>query len=82
MTDWKDVLCLVAIFLAYGLVGHLDYQDAVAMEQAMCEDAPQPCYALPAKRRSVRMRFTADAMPPCDEASVAISHPACGSDND
>lgn len=82
MTDWKDVLCLVAIFLAYGLVGHLDYQDAVAMEQAMCEDAPQPCYALPRETEERPHALTADAMPPCDEASVAISHPACGPDND
>jgi hypothetical protein len=38
MTSWKDVLCLLAIFVAYGLAGHLDYQDAVAMEEAMRED--------------------------------------------
>lgn len=39
----KDVLCLLAIFFAYGLAGHLDYQDAVAMEEAMRQDDPPPC---------------------------------------
>lgn len=43
MSQWKDVLCLLAIFLAYGLAGHLDYQDAIAMEEAMRADAPAPC---------------------------------------
>lgn len=45
MSQWKDVLCLLAIFLAYGLAGHLDYQDAIAMEEAMRADAPAPCTA-------------------------------------
>ena len=45
MSQWKDVLCLLAIFLAYGLAGHLDYQDAIAMEEAMRADAPASCAA-------------------------------------
>ncbi|AEB85666.1 MULTISPECIES: hypothetical protein [Comamonadaceae] len=39
----KNVLCLLAIFFAYGLAGHLDYQDAVAMEEAMRQDDPPSC---------------------------------------
>ena len=39
----KDVLCLLAIFFAYGLAGHLDYQDAVAMEEAMRQADPPSC---------------------------------------
>ena len=33
MTTFKDVLCLMAIFIAYGIVGRLDYEDAVRLEQ-------------------------------------------------
>lgn len=33
MTSFKNVLCLLAIFIAYGIVGRLDYEDAVQLEQ-------------------------------------------------
>lgn len=33
MTAFKDVLCLMAIFIAYGIAGRLDYEDAVLLEQ-------------------------------------------------
>ncbi len=33
MSTLKDVLCLFAIFVAYGLAGHLDYEDAVLQEK-------------------------------------------------
>ena len=33
MTAFKDVLGLLAIFIAYGIVGRLDYEDAVRLEQ-------------------------------------------------
>ena len=33
MITFKDVLCLLAIFVAYGIVGRLDYEDAVGLEQ-------------------------------------------------
>lgn len=45
MSQWKDALCLLAVFVAYGLAGHLDYQDAVAMEEAMRDVAAVPCSA-------------------------------------
>lgn len=32
MTTYKDALCLQAIFVAYGIVGRLDYEDAVRLE--------------------------------------------------
>jgi hypothetical protein len=31
MTTFKDVLCLLAIFVAYGIVGRLDYEDPQAI---------------------------------------------------
>ena len=37
MTTFKDVLCLLAIFVAYGMVGRLDYEDAVGLEQLIKE---------------------------------------------
>jgi hypothetical protein len=33
MTTFKDILCLLLIFVAYGIAGHMDYEDAVALEQ-------------------------------------------------
>ena len=33
MTVLKDVLCLLAIFVAYGITGRLDYEDALRTEQ-------------------------------------------------
>lgn len=33
MTSFKDVLCLLAIFIAYGIAGRMDYEDAVRLEQ-------------------------------------------------
>lgn len=37
MTTFKDLLCLLVIFVAYGITGHMDYEDAVALEQVVEE---------------------------------------------
>ena len=37
MSTIKDVLCLLAIFVAYGITGRLDYEDAVRLEQTLQE---------------------------------------------
>lgn len=50
MLEWKDILCLLAILAAYGLAGRLDYEDAIAMEEALrgpaspivVDEAPPP----------------------------------------
>ena len=34
MSTLKEVLCLLAIFVAYGVAGHMDYEDAVLQEEA------------------------------------------------
>lgn len=47
MSQWKDIFCLLAILAAYGLAGHLDYEDAVVMEQALRDDVQAPCAAPP-----------------------------------
>lgn len=33
MSTFKDALCLLAIFFAYGITGHMDYEDAVLLEE-------------------------------------------------
>jgi len=34
MSPFKSVLCLLAILVAYGIAGRMDYDDAVMLEQA------------------------------------------------
>lgn len=34
MSTLKDVLCLLAIVVAYGISGRMDYDDAVMLEEA------------------------------------------------
>ena len=43
MTTFKNVLCLLAIFIAYGITGHLDYEDAVRLEQIRQERRHAAC---------------------------------------
>lgn len=33
MSTIKDALCLLVIFFAYGITGHMDYEDAVMLEE-------------------------------------------------
>lgn len=37
MTTFKGIVCLLLIFVAYGIAGHMDYEDAVAFEQIVKE---------------------------------------------
>jgi hypothetical protein len=60
----KDVLCLLAIFVAYGLAGHLDYQDAVAMEEAMRQDTPASCATLQPEPSPTRLAQAGPNTPP------------------
>lgn len=83
MTSWKDAPCLLAILVAYGLAGHLDYQDAVAMEEAMRDDMPPPCSAPPCSAppgvTAARASLSpTDVRPTRLGPTAAISHPACG----
>ena len=61
MTAFKDVLCLLAIFIAYGIVGRLDYEDAVRLEQITQERQRAECLT---------------AMPPVREPAKPISNPS------
>ena len=61
MTAFKDVLGLLAIFIAYGIVGRLDYEDAVRLEQITRERQHAECLT---------------AMPPVREPAKPISNPS------
>ncbi|UEC01754.1 hypothetical protein [Burkholderia vietnamiensis] len=43
MLDWKDALRLLAILAAWGLAGHFDYEDALALEKANRAQSMQNC---------------------------------------
>jgi hypothetical protein len=54
MTTIKDVLCLLAIFVAYGIAGRLDYEDAVELEQIIKERHHADCLmTTPADREAL-----------------------------
>ena len=82
MTDWRDVLCLLAIFVAYGLTGHLDYQDAIAMEEAMREETQPPSFVPPGTTAEHAPLFFVDPMPVRRSAPASISAPACVPDHE
>ena len=66
MTAFKDVLCLLAIFIAYGIVGRLDYEDAVLLEQITQERQHAECLT---------------SMPPVREPAKPIRIPSSDSPN-
>jgi hypothetical protein len=43
MSTLKDVLCLLAIFVAFGIAGRLDYEDAVMLEEVQQAPAHTGC---------------------------------------
>ncbi len=81
MTSWKDVLCLLAIFVAYGLAGHLDYQDVVAMEEAMRDDLRSPCIAPPCATPEGAARSQPDGLPARLGTVATCSPSACKPDD-
>lgn len=40
MSTLKDALCLLAIFVVYGVAGHMDYEDAVAAQEVQQASLP------------------------------------------
>jgi hypothetical protein len=40
MSTLKDALCLLAIFVVYGVVGQMDYEDAVAAQEVQQASLP------------------------------------------
>lgn len=76
MSTLKDVLCLLAIFVAYGIAGHLDYEDAVLQEEAQRQRQPSastecwPTNTLPTEKPATRVGHQESAHDtPSDSAS-------------
>lgn len=46
MIHFKDTLRLVAVFMAYGITGHLDHEDEVLLEQSLAA-VPAPICLTP-----------------------------------
>ena len=57
MSYWKDTLCFFVVLVIWGIVGHFDYEEAVALEKASHKQAlpscPQPDRGAP---KSARVR--------------------------
>ena len=55
MTTFKDALYLLAIFIAYGITGRLDYEDAVRLERTLQERQLADCLmaSAPADRKAL-----------------------------
>jgi hypothetical protein len=64
MTTIKDVLCLLAIFIAYGIAGRLDYEDAVRLEKIRRDRPRADC--LTALTPTVREPVARTNDPPVD----------------
>ena len=50
MLTFKEALCILAIVIAYGITGRMDYEDALLMEQVA---------SLKAERDSIKSRLNA-----------------------
>lgn len=71
MSHWKDTFRILAILVAYGLAGHLDYQDAIAQEEPTraafvepCATAPTPVGHQAPATPTLGVRTSAAAKPP------------------
>lgn len=80
MSNFKDVLCLLAIFVAYGITGHMDYEDAVMLEEAQRPLRPStstecwPAIPSPVGKPATQVRHLGPEPPqdiPSDPASDA-----------
>jgi hypothetical protein len=57
-STFKDALCLLAIFVLYGVTGRLDYEDAVMLEQIHQERLRAACLKdFPAKHDALSRRI-------------------------
>jgi hypothetical protein len=74
MSHWKNLLCLAGIFAAYGLAGHLDFEDEVALDHVrradLAEAASAQSRAL-APEKPQRAAFAVAA----SDAAQAPAHP-------
>jgi hypothetical protein len=43
MSYWKDTLCFLTVLVIWGVVGHFEYEDAVAEEKTARNPTLPPC---------------------------------------
>lgn len=68
MSTLKDVLCLLAIFVAFGIAGRLDYEDAVTLEEV--QQAPAHADCSPTATPAISEPPTRPTTPPADPQSI------------
>jgi hypothetical protein len=73
MTHWKDVLCLLAILVAYGIAGHFDREHEAAMALSLGEAMAPACRA-PAGTAAAH---APQLLPAPMKAPASASGPAC-----
>jgi hypothetical protein len=73
MSTFKDVLCLLAIFVLYGIAGHLDYEDAVGLEQIRQERLHAACLTDPPAGHDALARINDQRLdPPGKDTDAAL----------
>ena len=89
MSTAKSILCLSAIVAAYGIVGHLDYEDAVMLEEierqavvVVADDCIQGEAHEASTRRPREMRNSDRPLPPdATSSSKPALAPPCPANN-
>jgi len=67
MSTVKDVLCLLAIFILYGIAGRFDYEDAVGLEQIRQERLHAACLMDPLAGHEALARINDQRLDPPDK---------------
>lgn len=74
MSTFKDVLCLLAIFVLYGIAGRLDYEDTVGLEQIRQERLHAACLMDPPADHDALARINDQRLDPASkEMDVGLS---------
>ena len=74
MSTFKDVLCLLAIFVLYSIAGRLDYEDAVGLEQIRQERLRASCLTdLPAGHDPLARINDQDLDPPSNHMDAGLT---------
>jgi len=79
MSTLKETLCMLAIFIAYGITGHMDYGDAVMLEETQRHLQPSastdcwPTITLPVSHPAAQVRLLGS-----DPQHDDLSDPASG----
>ncbi len=73
MSTFKDVLCLLAIFVLYSIAGRLDYEDAVGLELIRQERLHAACLMDPPAGRDALARINNQRLnPPSKDMNAGL----------